>query len=165
MKLLERLKSERSILGVPAALVCCGIGMGTAFIVMIACGNFCLYSFLLLPRHAPPAFLFYLFYVLNFGLIFYTGGIACFGFCRKGKTDIWLSDLLCAVFLALFYIAFIRMAAFVFALLTVLAAGAMVFLALRRCLGENLILAILHGVLLLYLFGILLLTIAVILLN
>ena len=165
MKIIEQLKSEKHLLTLPMALVFAGIGLGAGLITMIACGNFFLYSFLLLPLHAPPAFLFFALFFLNVGLMFYGAGMARAGGCCRLKSNVFILDLLSAVFLILFYISFIRMAAFVFALFMLLFCAALLVLAFKEAFGVSLILSAMQLLLFLYILFMLLLCAAVILLN
>ena len=165
MKIIERLRRESALLKNRAALICAGAGGLSALIVLAACGNFYLYSFLLLPRHAPPAFIFYFMFVFTTALIFYSGGIAYFGArCGAGKV-LPVLDLLSALFFVIFYISFVSAAAFVFALLMLLVTAAVLFFAFRETLGESLILTVIHALLALLCLNDILLTAGVILLN
>ena len=165
MKTTRRIKPELTTLKNPAALISAGVGALAALICMVACGNYYLYSFLLLPRHAPPAFLFFLSFILTSALLFYSAGLSRFALHCRCRANLFLTDLLAALFFAVFYISFMSMAAFPLGLIMLLCGAVILVFGLREAIRESAAATVLHILLLFIFFGYLLLVTAVILLN
>lgn len=166
MKLIAEVKKEARRLTTPTALIGFGGGLFAALIVMTACGNLRLYSFLLLPRHAPPPFIFYLIFLVTVSLLCGGAGILA-ARDRCGRT--WIGcvfHLLSALFFVLWYISFMRSAAFVFSLIMLLCAAVMLFFAAGEGFERGaLIVSALDVVVAVHAAILLWLTVSVILLN
>ena len=165
MELIKRLKREFPNIRSGFSCVCAGIGGLFSLILMVACGNFHLYRLLLLPRHAPPALLFFLIFLFCGAFIGYTVGLI-YSYCRRGKVLFaLLFSLLSFVFLALWYISFFRTLSFLFGLFLLLMALFMAVLALKECFHTGVlptVFLLLHLLLLLFFTW---MTFAVVILN
>ena len=166
MNYLKEIKRELPALRSGTALVFAGAAFVFSLICIVACGNFYVYPLLLLPRHAPPAFFFFLVFSLLCALQGYVCGLL---FCRCRTPKKYLAGVLFALFSFLFvlmwYIAFFKTFAFLFSLVLLLMALGMALLALK----ESLPLAVIPSLLLILIMGFLLfelwITFSVILLN
>lgn len=130
MKLFSNINKDVKKLRAPMTIIgFCG-GAAAALIVMAACGKLYFYSFLLLPRHAPPAAVFYFSFILTTAALC---GCAALSHesarCDRGKSGI-VFHLLTALFVVMWYIAFMRSGAFVFALVMLLCAAVMLFFSM-----------------------------------
>ena len=163
MKLISLFKKELGTLCAPLTLIGAGAGLAAGLITMIACGNLYLYRLLLLPRHAPPSFLFFFGYLLVLLLLGGCAGLMYAGRCRK-KSGVF--HLLTAAFVLLWYVAFMRTASFVFSVIMLLCAAVMLFFASAEAIEKRRLIAAVGSVLAgLLIVADLFLTVSVILLN
>ena len=145
MDLLKGLKCEMPCLKSGAAALVAGVGGLLSMIVMIACGNFYIYKLLLMPRHAPPALLFFFTVLLFSSLHGYTLGlIYCYG--KKGRIpNALLFGILTLVFYFLWYISFFRTAALLFALFMLVMALLLGVMTVRECLQIGIVPSVMAG--------------------
>jgi hypothetical protein len=163
--LIKRFKRELPNIKSGFSCICAGIGALFSLILMVACGNFHLYKLLLLPRHAPPALLFFLIFLLCGAMIGYTVGlIYCYSKCGRVLFPL-LFALLSFVFLALWYISFFKSFAFLFGLFLLFMALFMAILALKECIPAGILPTVFMGVCLLPLLFFIWMTFAVVILN
>ena len=165
MNILKRLKIESALLRLPGALISLCAGVVTGLVCIIACGNFYLYSFLLLPRHAPPTVMFLIIFALSVDLLFFVSGLVFFSDRCSCKTSEAVFLMLAALFLLLFYISFMRCASFVLALLMLLCSVCLQVLAFIQSNKDLLLPMLMQALIFILTFILLWLDVSVILLN
>ena len=128
------MKNELDILSSGCTLIGAAVGLAAALLAEIFCGRVCVYALLLKPAHAPPAFLFYLLFTLESGLLGALCGMAFFRrCCEKRNIPVIVLSIAASLLLLLWYIAFFKTLSFFFALLLLLGAlSASAFLLCRR---------------------------------
>ena len=151
---IKGVKSEVPVLKSGPSLAGAGAAVIVGLICIAACGNFYLYPMLLLPRHAPPTALFFLFFLLLCGLCGYHLGILfCFGKRKRGAVNAMIFTALSLVFLFLWYVAFFKTFAVLFSLFLMLMALITAVLSLKECISVGCLVPLLAaGMVLLELF-------------
>ena len=139
MKLIEQIKKEKNIFFSGFTLVGACIGLAMALITVIACGNFYVYTFLLKPRHSPPAFLFYLFFAFLSALVGGLSGMVAVPRCRKSRLNGILFTALSFLFILLWYIAFFKTLSFVFGLFLIISAVLLMLFAIKESFEKGIL--------------------------
>lgn len=136
--MIYKIKREAVALRSGYSLVGAIVGVVLAFITELSCGNFYVYRFLCLPRHAPPLLIFCLVFLAMMALIGYAVGTSfalSYAKCRGGKGGM-VFESLAGLFALLWYIAFFATFSFLFGLFLLLCSIAMSALAFKEWWGK-----------------------------